>query len=113
MAPPLIAKAEGRRRRSKMSSILQKPTRFPYSCHAQFGTSGEGEPPAGGVRTVRGIGSLGFHSSTLIMIQTTRRAPPGKVSRGRSFIAEYGIRSLSIINFAPVVHAAVVPSTTR
>ena len=34
----------------------QKPTRLPYSCQAQFGTSGIGEPPAGGVSTVRGIG---------------------------------------------------------
>ena len=34
----------------------QKPTRLPYSCHAQFGMSGIGEPPAGGVSTVRGIG---------------------------------------------------------
>src|SRR6202007_3096450 len=90
-----------------------KPTRFPYSCQAQFGTSGEGDPPAGGVKTVRGIGSAGFHSSTLIMIQTTRRAPPGKVSFGRSLIAEYGIRSLSIIDFCSCCHAAVVvPSTT-
>ena len=38
--------------------MRQKPTRLPYSCQAQFGMSGIGEPPAGGVSTVRGIGLL-------------------------------------------------------
>ena len=32
--------------------MRQKPTRFPYSCHAQFGISGVGDPP-GEVRIVR------------------------------------------------------------
>ena len=35
--------------------MRQKPTRLPYSCQAQFGMSGIGAPPAGGVSTVRGI----------------------------------------------------------
>src|SRR5256886_14076213 len=97
MAAPLIASVAATLNSSNTFSIRQKPTRLPYSCQAQFGTSGDGEPPAGGVRTVRGIGSFGFHSSTLMMIHTTSRAPPGSVSFGRSLIAEYGTRSLSII----------------
>ena len=68
--------------------MRQKPTRLPYSCHAQFGTSGIGEPPAGGVSTVRGIGWVGSHSSTLTMTQTANRAPPGNPSFGRWPIGE-------------------------
>jgi hypothetical protein len=74
--------------------MRQKPTRLPYSCHAQLGTSGIGDPPAGGGRTVRGSGSSGFQSSTLMMTQTTNRAPPGKTRRGRSEIGEYAKRSV-------------------
>ena len=66
----------------------QKPTRLPYSCHAQFGTSGIGEPPAGGVSTVRGIGCVGSHSSTLTTTHTAMRAPFGNSSGGRSVMAE-------------------------
>ena len=66
----------------------QKPTRLPYSCHAQLGTSGIGEPPAGGVSTVRGIGCVGSHSSTLTMTHTTMRAPSGSLSGARSVMAE-------------------------
>ena len=36
-------------------SSRQNPTRLPYSCQHQFGMSGIGEPPAGGVSTVRGM----------------------------------------------------------
>jgi hypothetical protein len=68
--------------------MRQKPTRLPYSCQAQFGMSGIGAPPAGGVRTVRGIVSFGSHSSTLTMTQTASRAPPGSMSGRRSGIAE-------------------------
>src|SRR5208282_1900034 len=53
----------------------QNPTRLPYSCQAQFGMSGIGAPPAGGVSTVRGIGWVGSHSSTLTINQTANRAP--------------------------------------
>jgi len=59
--------------------------------------SGIGDPPDGGVSTVRGIGSRGFHSSTFTMTHTARRAPPGNASRGRSVIAEYAQRSLGSI----------------
>src|SRR5580704_13670653 len=81
----------------------QKPTRFPYSCHAQFGMSGIGEPPAGGVRTVRGIVSRGFHSSTLTITQTASRAPPGNASLGRAMMDEYAIRSWGSIVGPPVI----------
>src|SRR5688572_2708455 len=93
MADPLMARTPGTWSRSNTWSILQNPTRFPYSCQAQFGMSGSGEPPAGGVRTVRGIGSRGFHSSTLTITQTTRRAPSGRRSAGRFVMGEYAIRS--------------------
>ncbi len=66
----------------------QKPTRLPYSCQAQFGTSGIGEPPAGGVSTVRGIVCIGSQCSTLTMTHTTMRAPSGSFSGGRSVIGE-------------------------
>src|SRR6185369_10164492 len=81
-------------RRSNTSSMRQNPTLLPYSCQAQFGMSGIGDPPAGGVSTVRGIVSSGFHSSTFTMTQTTSRAPPGNARRGRSLIAEYAQRSV-------------------
>src|SRR5437660_8132449 len=66
----------------------QKPTRLPYSCQAQLGMSGIGDPPAGGVSTVRGIASSGFHSSILTMTHTTILAPLGKTRRGRWGIGE-------------------------
>jgi hypothetical protein len=50
--------------------------------------SGIDELPAGGGRTVRGIGSRGSQTSILTMIQTASRAPFGKRSSGRSVIAE-------------------------
>src|SRR5512136_1230812 len=87
----------------------QKPTRFPYSCHAQFGISGIGEPPAGGVRTVRGIVSSGFHSSTLTITQTASRAPPGNMSRGRALMGEYVIRSWGSILLPPRFHSDLQP----
>src|SRR3989442_3292337 len=101
MTLPLMANAARIWKRSNTSSIRQKPTRFPYSCHAQFGISGIGAPPAGGVRTVRGMVSRGFHSSTFTISHTTRRAPFGSTSRGRSFIAEYDMRSVGSIVTSP------------
>src|SRR6185295_19627441 len=71
----------------------QKPTRMPYSCHAQFGRSGSSGCPNGGDRTVRGIGRSIDHSSTLTIVQTAIRAPPGSGNGLRSTIAEYGTRS--------------------
>src|SRR6058998_636664 len=97
IAEPLIARTARMRNRSRTSNILQKPTRLPYSCHAQLGISGSGDPPAGGGRTVRGMVSRGFHSSTLIMTQTTSRPLAGNARRGRSLMAEYSRRSIGNI----------------
>src|ERR1700742_1434125 len=94
MAEPLIAKAAGRPSWSSTSRMRQKPTRFPYSCHAQLGTSGVGDPPAGGVSTVRGIVSSGFHSSMLTMIHTATRAWFGSASGSRWEMGEKLMRSV-------------------
>jgi hypothetical protein len=93
MAAPLMASVALIPSSSMTSSMRQKPTRLPYSCQAQFGMSGIGEPPAGGVRTVRGMVSLISHSSTLTMTQTARRLPAGSVRAGRSEMAENEMRS--------------------
>jgi hypothetical protein len=53
-----------------------------------LGTSGLGEPPAGGVMTVRGIGWVGSHSSTLTITHTAMRALSGNLSGARSAMAE-------------------------
>src|SRR5437764_1460620 len=42
MAQPLMASTAGTSNLSNTSSMRQKPTRLPYSCHAQFGMSGLG-----------------------------------------------------------------------
>src|SRR5206468_322732 len=89
----LIASTAGMRKWSSTSSIRQNPTRLPYSCQAQFGLSGIGAPPAGGVSTIRGIGWVESHSSILTMTQTASRAPSGSASLGRWLIAEKSIRS--------------------
>ena len=81
------------RKWSSTSSTRQNPTRLPYSCQAQFGMSGIGMPPAGGVSTVRGIGCVGSHSSTLTINQTASRAPSGSMSLGRLLITEKSRRS--------------------
>ena len=88
MAQPLIASTPGIWNSSNTLSIRQKPTRLPYSCQHQFGMSGVGAPPAGGVSTVRGMVSFGSHSSTLTITQIAMRAPPGSFSAGRSAMAE-------------------------
>ena len=85
---PLIASAALISRESRISIKRQKPTRLPYSCQAQFGMSGIGAPPAGGVSTVRGIGWSMSHSSTLTMVQTIMRAPPGSLSAARWVMGE-------------------------
>ena len=51
-------------------------------------TVGIGDPPAGGVSTVRGIVCLASHSSTLTITQTAMRAPFGNLSGGRLAIGE-------------------------
>ena len=83
-----MASAAGILKSSNTLSMRQKPTRLPYSCQAQFGMSGEGEPPAGGVNTVRGIGWFASHSSTLTITHTAMRLPSGNFSAGRSVIGE-------------------------
>src|SRR6202035_3125448 len=83
----------------------QKPIRLPYSCQAQFGTSGIGEPPAGGVSTVRGMVCVGSQSSTLTITQTAMRAPFGNLSGARSVIGENARRSAGSIGRL----AAVLP----
>src|SRR3954466_5424204 len=88
MAQALIANTPGVWNSSNTLSIRQNPTRLPYSCQHQFGISGTGAPPAGGVSTVRGMVSLESHSSTLTITQIAIRAPPGNFSGGRSVIAE-------------------------
>ena len=59
---------------------------MPYSCQAQLGTSGSSGWPIGGGSTVRGIGAGGLQFSTLTMVQTATRAPPGRLRRGRLWI---------------------------
>src|SRR6185295_10382292 len=76
------------------STKRQKPTRMPYSCQAQLGRSGCSGCPYGGGSTVRGMLRSIDHSSTLTMVHTATRAPPGSLSGGRSTMAEYGTRSL-------------------
>ena len=78
-------------RTSKRSSAAlrrQKPTRMPYSCQAQLGTSGSPLAPAGVVMTWRGMRALKSQFSTLTTVETTTRASPGSLSGLRSTIAE-------------------------
>ena len=74
-----------RRYRSKNR---QTPTRMPYSCHDQFGTSGSNTCPVGAGNTCRAIGRAMSQNSRLTIVHTTSRAPPGSFSGGRSTIAE-------------------------
>src|SRR6516165_8605286 len=88
-----MAMVPGTLNSSKILMKRQKPTRLPYSCQHQFGMSGTGEPPAGGVSTVRGMVCVGSHSSTLVIVHTTIRAPLGSFSGLRVTMAEYLRRS--------------------
>ena len=81
---PLTAKLALRPRLCSASRKRQKPTRMPYSCQAQFGTSGSSGWPIGGGSTARGIGPLGLpvldiddgpHRDPRIA-RKTQRAPP-------------------------------------
>jgi len=65
----------------------QKPARIPYSCHDQFGTSGNSGWPIGGLSTVRGMAFSIRHSSTLRITQTASLLPFGNMSFGRSICA--------------------------
>src|SRR5688572_28071134 len=75
----------------------QKPTRMPYSCQAQFGTSGSSATPVGAGITWRAIGRVMSQTSRLTMVQTITFAPPGNFSTGRSTMAEYSARSRGIM----------------
>jgi hypothetical protein len=61
---------------------------MPYSCHAQFGTSGTVCTPCGAVRYCRAMGFSKSHSSMLTMVHTAMRAPFGSFHGLRSTIAE-------------------------
>src|ERR1700742_223646 len=89
-----MARTAGVLNSSNTFRMRQNPTRLPYSCQAQFGMSGLGEPPAGGVSTVRGIVCLISHSSILTITHTAIRAAFGNLSGGRVAIGEYEMRSV-------------------
>src|SRR5579875_2137063 len=78
-----------RKRRKKRHT----PTRIPYSCQDQFGTSGIKLCPVGAGSTWQGMGRAMSQTSRLTMVQNTRRAPLGRRRGGRSTIAENGARS--------------------
>src|SRR6202035_4233786 len=80
-------------RRPESAWKRQKPTRMPYSCQLQFGTSGNWVIPVGGARTCRGIAREISHTSTFTIVHTIMRSPLGSRSFGRSTIAEYFARS--------------------
>ena len=84
MTQPLTDSVGRMPRRANSAWKRQKPTRIPYSCQAQFGTSGSSAAPVGGDSTWRGMGFSMSQVSTLTTGQTIRRAPPGPVWRGRS-----------------------------
>src|ERR1700678_953760 len=71
----------------------QTPTRIPYSCQAQLATSGIIVCPEGAGMAVRGIGREMSHTSRLTIVQIMTLPPLGGFKRGRSTIAEYGLRS--------------------
>ena len=75
----------------------QKPTRMPYSCQAQFGTSGSKTTPVGAGKTWRAIGRAISQTSRLTTVQTMILASPGSFKTARSTMAEYGDRSLGIM----------------
>ena len=74
--------------RLNRSKNRHTPTRMPYSCHDQFGTSGSNTCPVGAGNTWRAIGRAMSQTSRLTIGQTTIRASPGSFSGGRSTIAE-------------------------
>src|SRR5579875_176888 len=98
--------------RPNNSKKRHTPTRMPYSCQAQFGTSGSKTCPVGAGRTCRAIGREISQNSRLTIVHTATRAPPGSLSGGRSTIAEYGARSRGITAAAPG-HAAGRRSSMR
>src|SRR5881296_3802779 len=89
----LIAVVTGILRLVNASWSRQNPTRIPYSCHAQFGTSGMTATPCGEVRYCRGMPFSMDHSSMLTMVHTAMRAPLGSFHGRRDAIGEYSKRS--------------------
>ena len=73
---------------------------MPYSCQAQFGTSGSSTCPVGAGSTCRAIGREIDQNSRLTMVHTTMRAPSGNLSGGRSTIAEKVLRLRGIMHNA-------------
>ena len=84
----LIATVGLMRRLRNSFSNRQKPTRMPYSCQLQLGTSGSSTAPVGAGSTCRAMARAMSHTSRLTMVQTTTRARPGSLSGGRSTMAE-------------------------
>ncbi len=66
--------------------MRQKPTRMPYSCHAQLGRSGSRGWPIGGGSAMRGMAWSGSQFSTFTIVHTATRAPPGRRTGGRAWI---------------------------
>src|SRR5580698_479327 len=79
--------------RLNRSKNRHTPTRMPYSCQLQFGTSGNKVCPVGGAKTCRAIGLPMSQTSRLTMLQKMRRLLFGSLSGGRSTIAEKAVRS--------------------
>ena len=94
----------------RASKKRQKPTRIPYSCQAQLGTSGTVATPWGAVRYWRAIAFSMSHSSTLTMVQTAMRAPFGSVQRGRSDDGGV-VEALAGQSHGVSLHRAAVDST--
>src|SRR5580700_2951997 len=86
-------------KRLNRSKKRHTPTRMPYSCQLQFGTSGMSVCPVGGASTCRAIGLPMSQTSRLTMDQNTSRLRPGSFSGGRSTIAENSERSRGSIGF--------------
>src|SRR5579883_1503072 len=97
--------------RLNKSKKRQTPTRMPYSCQLQFGTSGSWVCPVGGGSTCRAIGLPISQTSRLTMVQKIRRAPPGSFSGGRSTMAENAQRSRGSIGDLrlPVLRFFIAP----
>ena len=85
------------------STKRQKPTRMPYSCQAQFGTSGSSGCPIGGGSTVRGMAPSGLQFSTLTMVHTATRALLGSASLGLLWIGRYGVRPRTLLPVSSVI----------
>src|SRR2546427_12020795 len=89
----LIAVVTGILRLGNASWIRQNPTRIPYSCHAQFGTSGMTATPCGEDRHCRGMPLSMDHSSTLTMVHTAMRAALGSFPGRRDAVGGDSKRS--------------------